>query len=406
MKNLIKICFSALFFLSLVSCGTYKFQSNSNRIESVLAVTTAGDTIQVPINKIVNEYYTGRYNGWQFRWYDNWFNYYSFPYYFYRDYNGWNRSPIYYSTPSRPQIQLPLGRPRVKVKGRRGSNNIERNDQINRPNFRTPRPTEGGNNGRRGRSREVIPSQPTRPKVTPPSQPGQIRRGSTTPRVQQPVPRSSSADQEAEDLSNNKETFVWDTTASNPKKVKELKDKGYDIYMVMVYTHPMISYISNFSRKRNIPSAAVFSTWRNVYQLISDYDKITNGNLSIFISDRGGKYKNEVDAFNLASKNGPTGIKDYLQKYNEKNGIEGSTFRKPIEMSQQEEEEFLKATQGVDWDKDSYGEDRAIKDAFLKAYQKNGTGPGADKLRDAVVKYRERKAKQEQREDEVLENIA
>jgi len=214
------------------------------------------------------------------------------------------------------------------------------------------------------------------------------------------------ADQEAEDLSNNKETFVWDTTASNPKKVKELKDKGYDIYMVMVYTHPMISYISNFSRKRNIPSAAVFSTWRNVYQLISDYDKITNGNLSIFISDRGGKYKNEVDAFNLASKNGPTGIKDYLQKYNEKNGIEGSTFRKPIEMSQQEEEEFLKATQGVDWDKDSYGEDRAIKDAFLKAYQKNGTGPGADKLRDAVVKYRERKAKQEQREDEVLENIA
>jgi len=178
------------------------------------------------------------------------------------------------------------------------------------------------------------------------------------------------ADQEAEDLSNSKETFVWDTTASNPKKVKELKDKGYDIYMVMVYTHPMISYISNFSRKRNIPSAAVFSTWRNVYQLISDYDKITNGNLSIFISDRGGKYKNEVDAFNLASKNGPTGIKDYLQKYNEKNGIEGSTFRKPIEMSQQEEEEFLKATQGVDWDKDSYGEDRAIKDAFLKAYQK------------------------------------
>ena len=214
------------------------------------------------------------------------------------------------------------------------------------------------------------------------------------------------ADQEAEDLSNNKETFVWDTTASNPKKVKELKDKGYDIYMVMVYTHPMISYISNFSRKRNIPSAAVFSTWRNVYQLIADYDKITNGNLSIFVSDRGGKYKNEVDAFNVASKNGPLGIKDYLQKYNEKNGIEGSTFRKPIEMSQQEEEEFLKAVQGIDWDKDSYGEDRAIKDAFLKAYEKNGTGPGADKLKDAVVKYRERKEKQEQREDEVLENIA
>jgi predicted kinase len=214
------------------------------------------------------------------------------------------------------------------------------------------------------------------------------------------------ADQEAEELSSNKETFVWDTTASNPKKVKELIDKGYDVYMVMVYTHPMVSFISNFSRKRNIPAAAVFSTWRNVYQLISDYSKMTKGNISIFVSDRGGKYKGEIEAFNTAAKNGPLGIKDYLQKYSEKNGIEGSTFRKPINMSSQEEEEFIKATQGIDWDKDSYGEDRAIKDAFLKAYQKNGVGPGADKLKEAVKKYRERKAKQEERENEVLENIS
>ena len=81
------------------------------------------------------------------------------------------------------------------------------------------------------------------------------------------------ADKEAEDLSIDKKSFVWDTTASNPAKVKDLANKGYDIYMVMVYTHPMISYISNFNRKRNIPSAAVFSTWRNVYQLINDYNK-------------------------------------------------------------------------------------------------------------------------------------
>jgi predicted kinase len=217
---------------------------------------------------------------------------------------------------------------------------------------------------------------------------------------------ASLADKEAQELSNSKATFVWDTTASNPKKVKELIDKGYDVYMVMVYTHPMISYISNFSRKRNIPSAAVFSTWRNVYQLIKDYDKMTGGNLSVFVSDRGGKYKNEIEAFNTAAKNGPRGIKDYLEKYNQKNNIGGSTFRKPIEMSQQEEEEFIKATQGIDWDKDSYGEDRAVKDAFLKAYQKNGTGPGADKLKDAISKYRDRKRAQEEREDEVLENIA
>ncbi len=75
------------------------------------------------------------------------------------------------------------------------------------------------------------------------------------------------ADKEAEELSDSKTSFVWDTTASNPKKVKSLVDKGYNVFMVMVYTHPMISYISNFSRAdRNVPGSAVFSTWRNVYQ--------------------------------------------------------------------------------------------------------------------------------------------
>lgn len=214
------------------------------------------------------------------------------------------------------------------------------------------------------------------------------------------------ADKEAEELSNNKSSFVWDTTASNPKKVKELIDKGYDVYMVMVYTHPMISYISNFNRERNIPGAAVFSTWRNVYQLINDYNKITNGNLSIFVSDRGGKFKKEVEAFNTAAKNGVQGIKDYLEKYNEENQIGGSTFRKPIEMSSEEEEEFLKATGSIHYDKDNYSEDRAIKKAFLDAYKKNGVGPGVDKLKDALKKYRDRKAKQEERESEVLDNIA
>ena len=214
------------------------------------------------------------------------------------------------------------------------------------------------------------------------------------------------ADKEAEQLSDEGTSFVWDTTASNPKKVQELVNKGYDVFMVMVYTHPMISYISNFSRGRNIPGAAVFSTWRNVYQLIADYDKITNGNLAIHVSDRGGKFSKEIEAFNTAAKNGPSGIKDYLERYNEANGIEGSTFRKPIELSTQEEEEFKKHIGSLDYDKEGYGEDRALKKAFKDAYDKNGVGPGLDKMKDVLKKYRDRKAKQDQRETEVLDNIA
>lgn len=215
------------------------------------------------------------------------------------------------------------------------------------------------------------------------------------------------ADKKAAELADSKETFVWDTTASNPKKVKELIDKGYSIYMVMVYTHPMISYISNFSRSdRNIPGSAVFSTWRNVYQLISDYKKITKGNLSIHVSDRGGKYSKEIEAFNTAAKNGPTGIKDYLQKYNKENNIGGSSFRKPIELSPEEQEEFDKEAGSLNYDRDNYGENRAVVKAWKDKYDKNGTGPGVDKLRDVLNKYRTNKDKQLGRETEVLDNIA
>ena len=214
------------------------------------------------------------------------------------------------------------------------------------------------------------------------------------------------ADKEAEELAASGTSFVWDTTASNPKKVKDLKDMGYDIYMIMVYTHPMIAYASNFLRGRNVPGSAVFQTWRNVYQLIDQYNKITNGNMSIFINDRGGKFDKEIKAFDTAAKNGPQGIKDYLLRYNEENGIEGSTFFKPVEMSKQEEDEFKKATSNIDYDRSKRSEDKAIKQAFLKAYRANGVGPGDDQLKDALKKYRDRKIKNDKRSDEVLDNIA
>ena len=102
------------------------------------------------------------------------------------------------------------------------------------------------------------------------------------------------ANKEAEALSDEKTSFVWDTTASNSSKIKMFLDKGYDVYMVMVYTHPMIAYISNFSRNRNVPRSAVFSTWNNVYALLDTYNKMLKGNLSIFVNSRGGEFDKEV----------------------------------------------------------------------------------------------------------------
>ena len=220
---------------------------------------------------------------------------------------------------------------------------------------------------------------------------------------------SIQVDKDVAAAADDKISFVWDTTASGKKfdeNLNKLLKAGYDVYMVMVYTHPMISYISNFSRGRNIPAASVFTTWRNAYQKIADFNKKLKGNFSIFVNDRGGEYKKEIEGFNTAAKNGVQGIKDYLQRYNEKTGAGKSTFFKPVEMSKQEEQEFNKATANIDWDKDSRSEDKAIKQAFLKSYQKIGTGPGEDKLKDAVKKYREGKAAADERNDAVLDNIA
>ena len=208
---------------------------------------------------------------------------------------------------------------------------------------------------------------------------------------------------------DNKTSFVWDTTASGvqfDKNLEKLLKNGYDVYMIMVYTHPMISYISNFTRERNVPSASIFSTWRNAYQKIADFNKKLKGNFSIFVNTRGGEYDKEIEAFNTAAKNGPAGIKDYLQNYNEKTGYGKSSFFKPVEMSKQEEEEFQKAIQGIDYDKENRSEDKAMKNAFLKSYKKIGAGPGDDKMRDTLKKYRDDKEKRDKDNDAVLESIA
>ena len=214
------------------------------------------------------------------------------------------------------------------------------------------------------------------------------------------------ADKEAEELGAQGTSFVWDTTASNPKKIQDIINSGYDVYMIMVYTHPMISYISNFSRSRNVPSVAVFSTWRNVYQLIEQYNKMLKGNLSIFVNTREGKFDKEVEAFNTAAKNGAEGIKDYLKRYNEENDIEGSSFFKPVKISPEEEVEFNKAVAGINYNKDSRGEDKALKKEFLKSFQANGVGPGQDKLKAALKKYKDNKFKSDERNDAVLDNIS
>ena len=219
------------------------------------------------------------------------------------------------------------------------------------------------------------------------------------------TPGTIAADKEAAELISNKQSFVWDTTASNPKKVNEMLASGYKVFIVMVYTHPMQAYISNFQRERNVPASAVFSTWRNVYQLIEDYVKSTKGNFSLFVNIRK-EFAGDIKAFDTAAQSGKQGIKDYLANYSEKNGIEGSSFRSPIELSAEVQQEFEKATDHMDYDRDNYSEDRGLKKYFSDWYEKNGVGPGDDKMTKKIKSIRKAKENQANKYDEVLDNIA
>ena len=215
------------------------------------------------------------------------------------------------------------------------------------------------------------------------------------------------ANKEAEALSDDKTSFVWDTTASNPSKVKMFLDKGYDVYMVMVYTHPVIAFISNTKRKRRVPSSAVFSTWNNVYDLIDKYNKMLKGNLSIFINDRGGDFDQYIKEFDTAAKNGADGISDYLQKLTDKLGLEtGSTFRDPIQLSKQVEQEFFKAVRNIDYNTEDYSEDRALKKYFSDWYNKKGVGPGEEKMEKKLASHRREKENAATRNKNTLDSIA
>ena len=75
-------------------------------------------------------------------------------------------------------------------------------------------------------------------------------------------------------------------------------------------------------------------------------------------------------------------------------------------MSKEEETAFNQAVQNVEFDNNNRSEDKAVKTVFLKAFQKNGVSPGDDKLKAAVKKYRENKEKSDQKNNDILENIA
>ena len=108
---------------------------------------------------------------------------------------------------------------------------------------------ESNNNGRRSRVRENIPTQPVKARQPSTVQPDKYVEDKDHPYYNKLGPAANQTSKDAMAAAEEKTSFVWDTTASGAgfqKNLDKLLALGYEVYMVMVYAHPMISYVSNF----------------------------------------------------------------------------------------------------------------------------------------------------------------
>jgi predicted kinase len=134
------------------------------------------------------------------------------------------------------------------------------------------------------------------------------------------------------------ENFIWDTTAANASKIVggQVRKKdvegltsapNYDFMMIMVYAHPIVSFLSNFQRERKVPKIGVISTWNNVYGNIDIYKSKLGDNFLMYQAPTNQFYEKEIKEFNKAVDENR--VYEYLENIISQNPEKYiSTFRK------------------------------------------------------------------------------
>lgn len=189
---------------------------------------------------------------------------------------------------------------------------------------------------------------------------------------------SSMIDKEVQAAVAGKENFIWDTTAGNPDKIEQIINAGYDVAMVMVYTHPIISIISNFDRKeRSLPISAVLSTWRNTYSLIERYKSMLGNNFYLVSNLRGDRYKAEVEAFNQAVKSGSKGIQQFIEVLKQQDPERYiSTYSKPFEITDPKAlQAYEDSIKGLSFDTEDKDMVKALKKHFMSFWERDKMPP-------------------------------
>ena len=138
--------------------------------------------------------------------------------------------------------------------------------------------------------------------------------------------------------------FLYDTTGTNVERVSGIKNSGYDIMMVMVYTNPIVSFLRNFSRERKVPTVGVLSSWNNVYKNIETYKKMFGNNFYLVETGMSTEEEKMVGEFQKAYKSGK--LKEFFEGLLS-SGQFKSTFKKDP-TKQKSPEEIAKSKALVD----------------------------------------------------------
>jgi len=122
----------------LTGCYTtydWSYYTGNRQPESLLAVTSQGDTVQVPTYQFYTNYQERPtyYNDWRFYYRDTWYNphsYYTtyYRYYWYRPFNTWNYTP--YTYPSRIE---PKRETKPRSSGTTGRTKTEKKERSSQP---------------------------------------------------------------------------------------------------------------------------------------------------------------------------------------------------------------------------------------------------------------------------------
>jgi hypothetical protein len=208
-----------------------------------------------------------------------------------------------------------------------------------------------------------------------------------------------------QDTQNDKENIIWDTTGASTKNTLS-QLPGYNKFMVMVYTHPIVSILQNAKRDRKLPLDAVIKTWNSVYGNIPEYKQHFGGNF-ILIQNAIPGYDKEIESFNKAAQGGSDVLTTYLKDLVAGNRDKfKSSFNKEFNFSSDEIEQAF----NMALPKTSYSEDdkpllKTIKKEFEKEYIKKNENPGEARLDKKILSARKTRDRNNQGRTDNIQGV-